>query len=302
MWPDDPFDLSGLKALDADLSLSVVKLTIAGVEIGVPDLKAALKEGALALDAKNLAVEGAKITGTASVNVREALPKLSAKLKAQGVDPQAWFELFGQEARFVGKSTVEADLSGSGNSQRKLIDTLTGRVKAATSKGAIVGYDLNSFWGRAGGRLRGSTTPAGARPSTSWRPSLALTNGIAKKSSVEVTGSILGVNGNGVLRLPSQEIDYRARLTLLSWGQAAAVHILGGWTQPKVNYSVGPFGHCARLGAARPARALQGDRLEGPRACRPGGPGAEEGRREGRAVAADDRGAGGAEGAGGGGK
>ena len=241
VWPDDPFDLSGLNVLDADLSLSVVKLTIAGVEIGVPDLKAALKEGMLALEAKNLAVEGARITGTASVNAREALPKLAAKLRAQGVDPEAWFELFNQEARFVGKSTVEVDLSGSGNSQRKLIDTLTGRIKAATSKGAIVGYDLNSFLGLLAA-VAGQYDVGRRTPFDELEADVALTNGIAKKSNVEVTGSIFGVNGNGVLRLPSQEIDYRARLTLLSWGQSAAVHILGGWMQPKVDYSLGTSG------------------------------------------------------------
>ncbi len=263
VWPDDPFDLSGLNALDADLSLSVVKLTIAGVEIGVPDLKAALKEGVLALDLKNIAVEGAKITGTATVNAREALPKLSAKLKAQGVDPQAWFELFEQEVLFIGKSTVEAELSGSGNSQRKLIDTLTGRVKAATSKGAIVGYDLNSFWGLL--------AVVSKQVNASWRTpfdeleaDLALTNGIAKKSTVEVTGSIFGVNGNGVLRLPSQEIDYRARLNLLSWGQSAAVHILGGWTQAKVNYSLAPSGTGRALVQQDPLEPFKGADLKDP--------------------------------------
>ncbi len=262
-WPDDPFDLSGLKAFDADLSLSVVKLTIAGVEVGVPDLKAALKEGTLALDAKNIVLEGARITGTASVNAREALPKLAAKLKAQGVDPQAWFELFDQEARFVGKSTVEVDLSGSGNSQRKLIDTLTGRIKAATSKGAIVGYDLNSFLGLLAA-VAGQYDVGRRTPFDELEADVALTNGIAKKSTVEVTGSIIGVNGNGVLRLPSQEIDYRARLTLLSWGQSAAVHILGGWTQPKVNYSLAPSGTARALVQQDPLEPFKATDLKDP--------------------------------------
>ena len=237
-WPDDPFDLGALKALDADLVLSVAKLTVGGLEVGVPDLKAVLKDGALALEAKNLALEGARITGTASINVREALPKLAAKFKAQGVDPQAWFELFGQSARFVGKSTLEADLTGSGNSQKKLIDTLSGSIKGVTSKGAILGYDLYSFTGVLA-VIAGQYNASWRTPFDELEAKVELTNGIAKKSSVEVTGPILGVNGNGVVRLPSQEIDYRARLSLLSWGQAAAVHILGGWRQPKVNYSLG---------------------------------------------------------------
>jgi uncharacterized protein involved in outer membrane biogenesis len=262
-WSDDPFDLSGLKAFDADLSLSFVKVTVAGVEIAVPDLKAALKEGTLALDIKNIAVEGAKITGTASVNAREALPKLSAKLKAQGVDPQAWFELFGQETRFIGKSTVEADLSGIGNSQRKLVDTLTGRIKAATSKGAILGYDLNSFWGLLTA-LTGQYNADWRTPFDELEAELALTNGISRKSNVEVTGSVIGVNGNGVLRLPSQEIDYRARLTLLSWGQAAAVHILGGWTQPKVNYSLAPSGTARALVQQDPLEPFKAADLKDP--------------------------------------
>jgi AsmA protein len=263
VWPDDPFDLSGLTVLDADLSLSVAKLTIAGLEIAVPELKAALKEGTLALDAKNVALEGAKITGTASVNARDPQLKLAAKFKALGVDPEAWFELFNQEARFVGKSTVEVDVSGSGNSQRKLIDTLTGRIKAATSKGAIVGYDLNSLLGVLAA-LTGQYDASWRTPFDELEADVALTNGIAKKSSVEVTGSIIGVNGNGVVRLPSQEIDYRARLTLVSWGQSAAVHILGGWLQPKVDYSYATSDTARALVQQDPLEPLKGADLKDP--------------------------------------
>lgn len=253
-WPDDPIDVSGLKTFDADLGLSVAKLTIGGVEVGLPELKAALKGGALALDIKSLAVEGATVTGTASVNAADSEPKISAKFVAHGVDPRTLFEALGQEARITGKSTLEADLSGSGASQRKLIETLSGRVKAVTSKGAIVGYDLNSLWGLLTA-LTGQYSATSRTPFDELAADMTLANGVSSTSSVEVEGTILAVNGKGVVRLPSREIDYRARLSLLSWGQSAAVHILGGWVQPKINYSLGT------LGAARIANT---ERLEMP--------------------------------------
>jgi uncharacterized protein involved in outer membrane biogenesis len=252
-WSDDPIDLSGLNTIDADLIVSVAKLTIREFEIGVPDLKAALKGGVLSLDAKDIAVEGARITGTASVDAREARPKLATKFKAHGVDPKAWFEVVGQEARIVGKSSVEADLSGSGNSARKLIETLSGRVKAATSKGAIVGYDLTNVWGGIVAIFSGYD-PRSRTPFDELEADLALTDGVTSKSTVEITGPIVGVNGSGVVRLPSREIDYKAQLSLLSLGQSAAVRILGGWLQPKVNVT--------NWGALASSRGPQADPLE----------------------------------------
>ena len=263
-WSDDPIDLSGLKTIDADLSISVVKLTIFEMEVGVPDLKAALKDGVLSVDGKNLAVEGAQISGTASIDARDTQAKLAAKFKAQGIDPKTVFEALGQEARILGKSSLEADLSGSGNSARKVIGTLNGKVKAATNKGAIVGYDLNSLWGGIAAAF-GGYDPKSRTPFDALEANLALTDGVASKSSVEVTGPILGVDGNGIVRLPSREIDYRLQLKLLSWGQSAAVRVLGGWLQPKVNITNwGSLGTSRTLQQSDPLEPLKGADLKDP--------------------------------------
>lgn len=229
-WSDDPIDLSALKSVDLDLSLTVAKLTVGGFEIGVPELKADLKDGTLSLDAKNLAVEGGRLTGTATVDVREAQPKLATKFRAEGVDALAAFETIGVNGLFAGKSAVDAELRASGNSLRKLVDTLTGRLKAETGKGAIVGYDFSSIWSW----IFGSRQYDASRrtPFDRLEAEVALTNGIASKSTMNVTGPILGASANGTLRLPSRDLDYRARLNLASWGQPIALRIFGEWEAP----------------------------------------------------------------------
>ena len=229
-WSNDPIDLSALKAVDLDLSLVVAKLTVGGFEIGVPELKTDLKDGTLLLDAKNLAVEGGRITGTATVDVRDAQPKLATRFKAEGVDALAAFESIGVNGLIAGKSAIDAELRASGNSLRKLVETVTGRLKAETGKGAIIGYDFSSIWSW----IFGSRQYDASRrtPFDRLETEVALLNGIASKSTMNVTGPVLGASANGTLRLPSRDLDYRARLNLASWGQPIALRVFGEWRAP----------------------------------------------------------------------
>jgi AsmA protein len=230
-WSDEAIDFSALKALDADLTLSVGKLTLGGVALGVPELKTALRDGALSLAADNLAVQGGRLSGTATVDARESRPKLAARFKAQDVDAAALFASAGQNALVAGKVAVEADLRGTGNSQRKLVETLTGRIQAETRKGAIVGYDFSNLLSWLFGSRR--YDPSRRTPFDRLNADIALANGVASKSSVQVAGSVLGVTADGRLQLPSRQLDYRARISVGSWGPVL-LRIFGEWEAPSV--------------------------------------------------------------------
>ena len=228
-WPDEAIDLSGLKTVDLDLSVSVVKLMVASLDVGVPEIKAALKNGLLSLDARDLAIQGGRISGTATVDVTAAQPKLATKFKAEGIDALAVFDAVDQRRLIAGKSTVDVDLRGSGSSQRKLIGTLTGKLKATTSDGAIVGYDLSSVWKWIFGPRQ--YDPKRRTPFDRLEAEVALSNGVASKSTVQVKGPVLGATADGMLKLPSRELDYRARLSLASLGQTLGLRIFGAWQQ-----------------------------------------------------------------------
>lgn len=229
-WSDETVDLSGLRAVDLDLSLSVAKLELGGFDVGVPDLKAALKDGALALDAKNLAVEGGRVNGTVRIDAREAQPKLATTFRADSIDTLGLFDALGISGVIAGKSSVEADLNATGASQRRLAESLSGRVKAQMSKGEIVGYDFGSIWSWIFGSRQ--YDPSKRSPFDTLEADVALSNGVGRDSNMRVTGPVLGVTADGTTRLPTRELDVRARLNLAAWFRPIALRIFGEWGNP----------------------------------------------------------------------
>jgi AsmA protein len=229
-WSDETVDFGGLRAVDLDLSLSVAKLELGGFEVGAPDLKAALKDGALAVDAKNLAVEGGRVNGIVRIDAREAQPKFATTFKADSLDTLGLFDALGITGVIAGKSSVEAELNATGASQRRLAESLSGRVKAQMSKGEIVGYDFGSIWSWIFGSRQ--YDPNKRSPFDTLEADVALSNGVGRDSNMRVTGPVLGVTADGTTRLPTRELDMRARLNLAAWFRPIGLRIFGEWANP----------------------------------------------------------------------
>jgi uncharacterized protein involved in outer membrane biogenesis len=242
-WSDTPIDLAGLKRVDVDMAVSVAKLKWAGVEMGVPDAKAKLDDGALVLETRSLEVKGGKLSGRAQVDATAAKPRIATSIKAENVEALDIFDALGVTDYVAGKSAIEADLSGSAGSQKELVESVSGTVKVRMSKGAIVGYDFGDVVGAFFEWLSGDLKYDSRRRSRfdKLEAEMKLTNGLAKSNGMRVDGPVISLTSDGTAKLPAREIDYRARVNLAAWFQPIAVRIFGDWTKPSKAVDVFDF-------------------------------------------------------------
>ena len=266
-WSDVSLNLSALRTVDLDLEIAVKSLEIHNFDITVPRLKAVLKDGALVLEGQDLATRdratrgarfAGKLSGRANIDARQSIPHVATSFTASGVDVYDLMQSIGVTALIAGSSDVEVDLTGNGASQKQLVETLSGRVKARVGQGEIVGYDFSSVlsW------LFGDRTfdPSQRTPFTRLDAAVSFDNGVARDSTVELTGPIIGGDADGTIKLPEKEIDYRARFKLSSFFSALSLRIFGEWDKPSVTPDLDVFSR-SPTGQMSPAEMLAGSDL-----------------------------------------
>ncbi len=234
VWSDRPFDHSGLKALDLDLDVVVKSSKLRGRELSIAKLKAVLTDGSLAMDIDELASEGARLSGQVSFDGRQRVPAVTAKLTASGVELSQLLSQLGMTGLVAGASTIEAELNTRGTTQKQLVAGLSGTISTRLGRGHVVGYDFSSIATWLFGPRR--FDPAKRTPIHRLDTDIVLDQGVAKRAKLTMDGPVIGLDGDGVVQLIDQRIDYRARfrLPLSTWIKALSLRIFGDWSRPSV--------------------------------------------------------------------
>ncbi len=238
-WSDSPLDLAALKAVDLDLDLSVDELKVGRRALSVPRLKAFLAEGRLLLDGKDIGTHGGKVSGTAEVDVRTAVPAIKSSLKADGVEVEQLFTDFGLSPYLAGKAVVAADLTASGRSQRALVASLSGSAKATADNSAIVGWDLGSSWQSMFDSLRRGVGlqpwNGGARTTINQLGAdIRIDKGVIEATAAQARGPQFAAFAEGRARLLTRQAEYRGTFeSLVIPKLACPFRASGSWTSAR---------------------------------------------------------------------
>ena len=106
------------------------------MQLNVPQLKTVLDAGTLSLEGRDLGTKDGKISGKAQIDAREAVTAISANFKGEGVDVYALSAALGITPMIEGDTAVTANVSSRGNSQRQLVEQLSGNVTTNMPAGA----------------------------------------------------------------------------------------------------------------------------------------------------------------------
>ncbi len=232
---DTKFNLSQLRSMDLDIDWSVKQLSLRGMELNVPQLKTLLNAGTLTLEGRDLATKGGRLSGRAEVDARQNVPSMSASLRGDGVDLRELSEAIGVTPMLEGATGVVANLTTSGNSQKQLVEGLSGRVQTNMPQGHVLGYDLGDItlstiirW------LTGNREydPERRTPVTGLRADLDIDKGVVRDSKVEMGGPFLGVKAAGTIRLVEQRLDYAGQARIASIFRGLQFKLFGDLTQP----------------------------------------------------------------------
>lgn len=236
-WSDEPlFETDGLKAMDADLDLSIKKLTVRGIDVGLPRLKVALNAGELMLDAPQIETGNGGLGATLRVDGRQPVPVLAGTVKLDELEVRDLLGEVGLESYVAGQVSGEGQFKAQGRSQRELVRSLDGSVKALIPRGSVVGWDVWSVvknFGRLGPFDEDKRVPLDR-----VNANLVVAKGVARSQAVEAGGSVLRLTGEATARLPARDLQTQARVRLLSLPvlRPIAVQVGGPWDQLKITW------------------------------------------------------------------
>ncbi|WP_300629188.1 AsmA family protein [Pseudomonas sp.] len=213
-WSSDKLlPLTRLRSLDINADLAFGQLTLSQLPIQNAVLKASGIDGQLTLDALSGGLYNGTFQANGTLDVRQDIPLLALQTHIKQVPIEKILQAQGKNPPVKGLITLDSNLSGRGNSQKALIDSLNGTSSIVINNGVLLNANIEQQLCTGIALLNRktlSTTPQGKdTPFQELRGNLTLRNGVASNPDLKVRIPGLTLNGNGDVDLRVLGMDYR---------------------------------------------------------------------------------------------
>jgi AsmA protein len=241
-WSETPIDLALLRLADADVSLVVDRLLYRELETGQSQLALALKDSVAKLTLQETLLYGGRGRGVLTFDASGPEPATSTELSLDNVLYRPLLrDALGLEW-LTGRGKLTLSLSGQGQSERKIIETLKGKAELVIGNGEFAGIDIGKLL-RAIEQAHFSrleVSPEDRTPFSELAGSFHINNGLAETNDLRLVGPHLRLSGAGSTNLVERTADYLVRLKLAETapsegavikvsGLEFPMHISGPW-------------------------------------------------------------------------
>lgn len=243
---DTPVDLSGLRAVNAQVGLRAGSLVFRQYKVADAKLDAVLDGGMLRITTLQGKAWGGALDATAFADARAS--RIGVKANASGVNVNALLKDVAAKDILDGTGRVTLDVDTTGRSVGELRSHLRGDAALQLRDGAVKGVNLAKMLRQAKAALsmKGDATQKASQAEKTDFSELSATfqiaDGIARSRDLDVKSPFLRIGGEGAIDIGRGTIDYTTRATVTSTpaGQdGAELAALKGVTVP-VRLS-GPF-------------------------------------------------------------
>ena len=246
-WSDAKIDFSGLKAVNAQVNLSVERLSYSTIKAGPIGIRATVAGGKLKLELPNFQLYGGVGTGVLSVDATGKVPVQTFRFSLSNLDAYPFLDDVAAFQRIEGKAAIAIDLAASGASQRAMVSALAGTASFEFSDGAIRGINVAKMV-----RNLGSATLSGWQSGDAEKTDFAslgasfkIAQGKAQTSDLHLSGPLVRMAGAGTVDLPAQTINLRVDPQVVASlegqggkndleGLGVPVAINGPWAAPSI--------------------------------------------------------------------
>ncbi|MBA4274866.1 MAG: hypothetical protein C0436_04355 [Alphaproteobacteria bacterium] len=241
-WSTAAIDLSGLRAANADISISASDITSGKVKLGTTSFRIKLNDGTL--NVKDIATS--LYGGTASGDVRaDASGAVGADLAAKGIQIEPLMTALSGKSRLAGTTNLTLNVNGSGKSQKAIVSSLGGKASLRVEDGAILGINIGKFLRDAKEGFLFSSNSSERTDFAELTANFAIASGIVSNNDLNMKAPLLRLGGNGTVSLPPKTIDYTLmpKIAATSQGQggkedkagiAIPLRITGPWSNPSI--------------------------------------------------------------------
>jgi AsmA protein len=258
-WSKEPLDLSGLKALDADVKITTSTLTFGNVKLTDAALATKLNQGVLAADLSRFKAFGGDWNGQLGVNAQGATPAVDFTMNGSGVGMSSLLGTLAGFDKLSGTGGFQVTGEATGNSINDIMNALDGKVTTNLVDGELKGLNVSQLVRSAQSLQQALTTgslqnldfssalsPSASTDFSSFDTVLTINDGVANVDLMKLINPVLGIDGSGQINLGGQALDLRLATSIDKSGQGSGsvvqlngipvpVRISGSWSKLKVS-------------------------------------------------------------------
>ena len=233
-WSKAPIDVSALRAVDADVTLSAAGVDLGTADLGQTDVALSLAGGKATLALKQIAAYQGTISGQILADAT-GTPAVSADLTADKVALQPLLTAFANYTRLSGTGRLTASLQSRGGSMDALMNALAGSGEIRLGQGALQGFDLAGMLTHLDPGYVGS----GARTIyDAITATFTITGGVLSNSDLQFKSALVNATGKGTFDIGGRTLDYTVTPVALqgiagNTGVQVPLKISGPWAAPK---------------------------------------------------------------------
>lgn len=213
-WSEAPLDLAGLRALEANLNLTLAGLRFQ--KMSFSDVALALRVANGAADARltRISLYGGAGSARLIADGSGAIPRVAVELNADNVQAETLLRDAVGFDSIVGRGRLTTSLVGTGRTQAALMRSLNGSATFNFNDGQWKGVNLAQI-GRAVQALRGqggSLTSQGQGSATDFAElaaTFAVVDGQAATQDLRLLNPYVRLTGAGIVNIGAQSIDMR---------------------------------------------------------------------------------------------
>ena len=252
-WSEGPIDASALGFVDADTQITVERLLFKELKIGRSLITVALKNKVLRANFEDIALYSGHGRGLVTLDATAAnAVAIATNLTLEGIAAAPLLKDAAGMDWLAGTAKIALVVTGQGQNQRQIVETLSGKTDLLVTNGAIVGWNLPGMVrSLSQGKLSGlNRTPSEKTDFSEMASIWVITNGIAQNQDLQLQSPLLRVTGSGSVMLPPRQVDYTVRPVLVaslegqgaqtkSQGLEIPVRIHGSWEKPAYTPDIG---------------------------------------------------------------
>ena len=274
-WSEDEIPVEGLSAIDAEFDLSANAIRLSQINLGPSEADIDLTNGVLTVNIPNMTLYGGQGEGVFVLDGSGQTPEISLSAGLNRLQANSFLSAVAGFTRATGMGQTRINLTGSGNSQAAIMQSLTGTGTFGISDGAISGIDAAKFMSGLQGALTSRSLPGGLGPNekTQFKDlvgGFTLQDGVAEIQSFSLSGAQVQMDGSGRVDLGGQTVDIRLQPKAV--GEAAKglaafgipLRIEGPFGASKVSLDTDSLARIVQARAAEQARNAISDRVGGP--------------------------------------
>lgn len=218
----DVIPVDVIRKLNLDGTVKIAKLKVHGLTLTNLDVKILAKNGLVTVDPANLALYEGTVVSALSVDARPDVPRTAVKATVAKLRLGPLLKDLSGKDNIDGVTDVKADLTTSGAKVSAMKRGLNGNVSLAVHDGVFPGVNLSDMVTSVVHSAAKSGTVQGKSTDRTKFGEITATavavNGVFTNRDLDVKSPNVRANGEGVVNLPANSVDYLVKAKLVTEG------------------------------------------------------------------------------------